>query len=62
MQTKRISRHSLTSPHRGEVGFGAKRQIRVRGNEPIDRPVPPHPNPLPDGERGRASFGGEFEE
>src|SRR5262245_61790714 len=29
---------------------------RVRGNRAIERSLPPHPNPLPNGERERAEF------
>jgi hypothetical protein len=36
MKLKRQYEVGLTSPRRGEVGFDAKRQIRVRGCAPID--------------------------
>jgi hypothetical protein len=32
--------------------------IRVRGQVPIERFLPPHPNPLPNGERERACVRG----
>jgi hypothetical protein len=28
-------------------------RARVRGVEPIEGPIPPHPTPLPTGERGQ---------
>ena len=38
-------RHSVVSlSHGGE-------RVRVRGFEPIERAMPPHPTPLPNGER-----------
>jgi hypothetical protein len=61
-----IPAFAYTSPRlRGEVGFYAKRKIRVRGalRESDSVESPPHPNPLPvkNGERGLqcASFGHE---
>jgi peptide/nickel transport system ATP-binding protein len=56
---------SFTSPRvRGEVGFYAKRKIRVRGalRESVSAESPPNPDPLPaSGERElyRAPFGQE---
>src|SRR5262249_34804873 len=40
-----------TSPRRGEVDLRAKRTSRVRGDGPIESHLPPHPTPLPLGER-----------
>src|SRR5262249_10515639 len=34
----------------------SREAIRVRGRGPIENPAPPHPNPLPTGERERAEF------
>jgi hypothetical protein len=31
-------------------------RVRVRGFEPIERPTPPHPIPLPNGEREPSEF------
>jgi len=50
IRSKQDDALSFTSPRlRGEVGFGAERQIRVRGTIHKPKPVesPPHPNPLP---------------
>jgi hypothetical protein len=59
VESHRISGLSFTSPRlRGEVGFVAKREIRVRGtiDEPDAIEAPPHPNPLPaSGARGFSS-------
>ncbi len=50
---------SLTSPHRGEVGLPGSALARPgdpgEGESNIDAPVPPHPNPLPGGEREPAA-------
>src|SRR5262245_35033818 len=47
----RHARRGFTSPRRGEVDFRAKLGSRVRGFRSIERPEPPHPTPLPSGER-----------
>lgn len=58
--SKHLGELCLTSPHRGEVGAVrralVRRARRVWGDEPIDRLWPPHPTPLPRGERGHASL------
>jgi hypothetical protein len=43
---------AFSSPQRGEVG--AKRRVRGGFKCRTARLVPPHPNPLPQGERGYA--------
>ena len=48
----------LSPAGRGRIPSGAQRSegIRVRGEPPIESHLPPHPNPLPDGERECAEF------
>jgi hypothetical protein len=46
----------FTSPLGGEVG---SRSDPGEGARDSRRPEPPHPNPLPPGERERASYRGE---
>ena len=50
--------HAKPSPQRGEVESDAAAADRVRGDALSGNGAPPHPSPLPDGERvrGGASF------